>query len=156
MSICLFDTFWSVGVILLPLIAYIDPNYSSIFLMISLPTILLIALWFLIPESPRWLLRKGHIDSAYEVLLNVVSTNETQHNVTSELRQRLCDQAVSNSKEPPPSGWLALWKGPRIVICIIALHIAWAIYVTNFYGLLLNVRVFGREYLSLNTVILGK
>lgn len=37
----------------------------------------------------------------------------------------------------------------------LALHTAWAVDVTNYNGMLLNIRVFGREYLIINTVVCG-
>ncbi|XP_037033782.1 organic cation transporter protein-like isoform X2 [Bradysia coprophila] len=154
-AICLFESFWSIGVILLPLIAYIDPNWSSIFFMISLPTLLYIPLWFLIPDSPTWYLKKHQVDKAEDIIREGVQTNNTQHLLPNDLRQRLLDQMASNSKEPLVTEWCSLWKGRRTVLHLVALHIAWCVCVTNYNGLLLNVKAFGRDYLSENTIALG-
>lgn len=155
-AVCLFENFWSVGVILLPLIAFINPNWSSIFLMISLPTILYIPIWWLIPDTPRWFLRKGQIDAAAEIIEYAVSINKTKHMMMPDLRQHLNNLVTSSLKEQPPAKWNSLWTDRRIVLQIIAIHIAWAVYVTNYNGMLLNVKAFGREHLSLNTILLGE
>lgn len=155
-SICLFENFWSVGVILLPLIAFIDPNWSSISLMISLPTILYIPLWWLIPDTPRWFLRKGQIEKAAEIIKYAVSVNNTKPMLMSELRQHLSNHVELFAKESPPADWHSLWTDRRNVLQIIAIHMAWAVYVTNYNGMLLNVKAFGREHLSLNTILFGE
>lgn len=154
-AICLFETFWSIGVILLPLIAYINPNWSSIFLMISLPTVLYIPLWFLIPDSPTWFLKNNRVDEAEQIIRKGVKTNNKQHLLPDDLRQRLLAQMTSNSKEPLVTEWCSLWKERRTVFHMLALHIAWSVCVTNFNGMLLNAKAFGREYLPENTIALG-
>lgn len=123
--------------------------------MISLPTTLYIPLWRFIPDTPRWFLRKGQIDAAVEIIQNAISVNSKEDVTSSELRQRLMNHTES-SKEPPPAEWHTLWKDRRTLLQMIAIHIAWAVYVTNYNGMLLNVKAFGREYLSLNTIALGK
>ncbi|KAG4075944.1 hypothetical protein HA402_003770 [Bradysia odoriphaga] len=154
-AICLFESFWSIGVILLPMIAYIDPNWSSIFFMISLPTVLYIPLWFLIPDSPTWYLKKNRVDKAEDIIRKGARTNNTQHLLPNDLRQRLLAQMTSNSKEPLVTEWCSLWLGRRTVLQMLALHIAWCVCVTNYNGLLLNVKAFGRDYLSENTIALA-
>ena len=44
------------------------------FALLALP---LIMFYFLVPESPRWLLEKGKTDEAREVLLNIAKVNKT-------------------------------------------------------------------------------
>lgn len=123
--------------------------------MISLPTIFYIPIWWLIPDSPRWFLSKGRVDEAVSIIEHAVSVNNSKISVP-ELRQRLINHIGLSSKEAPPAKWHSLWNDRRVVLQIIAIHIAWAVYVTNYNGMLLNVKAFGREYLSLNTVALGE
>lgn len=154
---CFYEIFWSIGVILLPGIAYIDPNWSSISLMITLPTILYIAVWWFIPDTPRWFLAKGQVDEAMDIIKYAVSVNNTKHVMSeAEIRKRLIDHVASSEKQPAPAKWSSLWNDRRTVVSILAIHISWAIYVTNYNGMLLNVKAFGREYLSLNTIALGE
>lgn len=156
-SICFFECFWSIGIILLPAIAYIDPNWSSIFLMISLPTLLYIPIWWLIPDTPRWFLSKGRIDEAVRIVEYAITVNNTKHRLSApEIRQHLTKHVGFISKEEAPAKWHSLWNDRRDVIQIIAVHIAWAVFVTNYNGMLLNVKAFGREYLSVNTISLGE
>lgn len=154
-SICLFEILWSIGIILLPAIAFIDPNWYNIFLTISLPTAVYIPIWFFIPDTPRWFLRKGRIDTAIEIIRNAISVNNNDRAIPTDLRQRLVNY-IESSKEPSPAKWLSLWEDRRKLGQIVAIHIAWAMYVTNYNGMLLNVKAFGREHLGLNTMAFGK
>lgn len=123
--------------------------------MISLPTIFYIPIWWLIPDTPRWFLSKGRIDEAVEIMEYAASVNNRKISLP-ELRQRLINQGALSAKETPPAQWHSLWNDRRVVLQITAIHIAWAVYVTNYNGMLLNVKAFGREHLSLNTVALGE
>lgn len=123
--------------------------------MISLPTVLYVPLWYLIPDSPTWFLKKNQVDKAEDIIRKAAQTNNTQHLLTNDLRQRLLDQMVSSSKEPLVTEWRSLWQGRRTIFHMLALHVAWCVCVTNYNGMLLNVKAFGRDYLSENTIALG-
>lgn len=153
--ICLFETFWGIGIILLPAVAHFFPRWTSIYMVISLPTLAYIILWKGIPDSPRWHLKRGRIDEAKDILLEGASINERNAFILPRLDLRLREQAAATLKEPAPLGWWSLWNNRENVIIMIALHIAWAVYVTNYNGMLLNIRAFGREYLEVNTVAAG-
>lgn len=123
--------------------------------MISLPTILYIPICWLIPDAPRWFLGKGQVGEAVRIIERGVSANNTKISET-EIRQRLIKHLESISKVAPPAKWHSLWNDRQKVIQIVAIHVAWAVYVTNYNGMLLNVKAFGREHLSLNTIALGE
>lgn len=141
---------------MLPGVSYLFPNWTNMYLAISLPTCAYIILWFWIPNSPRWLLRKGLIEDTRTVLIQSLKTNDREHLLPVDLNERLNIQSTILLNETKPVGWLSLWDTPKSIIYMIALHIAWAIYVTNFNGMLLNVRAFGRDYLTVNTIVTGK
>ena len=65
----------ALGFTTLPAMAYLLPNWTHLQLAITLPTLAFIAVAFLIPESPRWLLTKGRMEEAEETLKNAVKSN---------------------------------------------------------------------------------
>lgn len=156
--ICLFESFWGIGVIILPVIAYLMPSWSwsGIYLAISLPTIAYAFAWLWLTDSPQWLLKHGQIDEAKTYLLQAIDENKcpTPQSITN-LDALLKGEAVKLQKQPKPSNWWSLWCNRRQCILTLALHIAWAVDVTNYNGMLLNIRVFGREYLLWNTALSG-
>uniref|UniRef100_H3AUH5 Solute carrier family 22 member 21 n=1 Tax=Latimeria chalumnae TaxID=7897 RepID=H3AUH5_LATCH len=64
--------FYSFGYMLLALFAYFIRGWRMLLLTISLPGLLLIPLWWFIPESPRWLLSQGKIERA-EALIQMAA-----------------------------------------------------------------------------------
>lgn len=156
--ICLFESFWGIGVILLPLIAYMIPSWSwsSIYLAISLPTILYAFTWIWLADSPQWLLKHGQIDEAKKYIVEAIETNKRHTPQTINNLNILLDGAAAQlQKQPQPANWWSLWRNRQQVILTLALHVAWAVDVTNYNGMLLNIRVFGRDYLTWNTAICG-
>lgn len=62
---------------------------------------------------------------------------------------------IHSLAEPPPAGWWSIWKGPRAKCNMVAVHLAWSIYIVVYYGMLLNIRAFSRDHLEINTAIAG-
>lgn len=151
----MFETFWGIGVILLPLIAHYFSSWTSIYLVISLPTAIYIILWNWIPDSPRWLIKHGKIDDVKEILLNAAKLNHRMNFVPNNLDYYLNDQWAASENEPTSLGWWSLWKSKKSTVTMLALHTAWAVYVTNYNGMLLNIRAFGRNYIDANTIAAG-
>lgn len=165
--LCYFESFWSIGVIMLPSIAYKFQTFQNIYLAITIPTCLYVLLWHWIPDSPRWLLAKGLIKETKQILYQSIEFNGRRHLIPNDLDDRLHHQLILNSNQiesgrdvrgggaPQIGGWLSLWKGKKNIIYLLAAHIAWAVCVTNFNGMLLNTRNFGAEYLYGNVILMG-
>lgn len=131
-------------------------SWTSIYLAISLPTTFYCILWHWIPDSPRWLLKHGYVDEAKAVLLESIAANNRKYIIPVDFDDRLKQRSNEMEKEPVPLGWWSLWVGPKAIVTMIAVHTAWAIYVTNYNGMLLNIRAFGRDYIYVNTMVAGE
>ncbi|GAB6029326.1 hypothetical protein CHUAL_005093 [Chamberlinius hualienensis] len=59
---------FSLGFMLLPLLAYFVRDWFQLQLIISVPCVLLLSYFWLLPESPRWLLAQGRVRESLEVL----------------------------------------------------------------------------------------
>lgn len=57
--------------------------------------------------------------------------------------------------DPPQARWCELWDGNPSKIYILSIHFAWSVYVLNFNCVVLNIRAYGRDHLSINTVAIG-
>lgn len=155
--ICLFETFWGVGIVLLPIVAIGMPywEWKSIYMGISLPTIVYVFVWFLIPDSPKWLIGHNKLSAAKTQLIDAMRVNNRTDELPSNIDSFLQLEAAAAAKAPKPDNWPSLWSSKKQVVLMIALHIAWAVDVTNYNGMLLNIRVFGRDYLIINTIVCG-
>ncbi|XP_059610465.1 organic cation transporter protein isoform X1 [Phlebotomus argentipes] len=151
----MFEQFWSIGVILLPGMASFVNNWSQLYMAISFPTFLLVILHRWIPDSPRWLIARNRITEAKAILEEAVRINGKQNALPRDLEHLLQVQAASCLEGPPPPNWWSLWEGHRAKRHMISIHLIWSIYIVTYYGMLLNIRVFGREHLEANTIVAG-
>lgn len=150
----MFEQFWSVGIMLLPAIASYWSSWTYLYMAISYPTIILIFLYPLIPNSPRWLIQRGRVQEAKEVLLNAARINGKTDFSEAELEKQLQIQAAAMLEVPPEPSYWEMWRGQAKNLT--AVHLSWAITIVTYYGFLLNIRNFGREYLEENTIICGE
>ncbi|CAN7989799.1 unnamed protein product, partial [Ixodes pacificus] len=63
------------SLLLLPLVAYNLNNWSSLQLIAGLSAIMMIPFWFILQESPRWLLTKGRLEDAEATMVKVLKIN---------------------------------------------------------------------------------
>lgn len=155
-AICLFEQFWSIGVMLLPIMASFWSSWTQLYSAISLPTILLIFTLKWIPESPRWLIKKGRVQEAKEVLIQAAEMNGNISEIDQiELEKKLEVQSAAVMNEPKEPSWWSLWENKKVKKNLILCHLIWSIYIIIYYGMLLNIRPFGRDYLKINTAIAG-
>ncbi|XP_070830884.1 organic cation/carnitine transporter 2-like [Chaetodon trifascialis] len=66
---------YGIGYALLPLLAYFIRGWRMLLVASAIPSILNISMWWVIPESPRWLLQKGRVEEAELVIRNAAKKN---------------------------------------------------------------------------------
>ncbi|XP_058464629.1 solute carrier family 22 member 21 [Malaya genurostris] len=154
-SLCLFEQFWSIGVMFLPVVAGFWTSWSYLYLAISLPTFVLIFLHRWIPDSPRWLLQQGRIREAKVVLEESIKLNRSLHQIPYNFSEQLNQIAENMKSEPRPDPWWTIWENRGSRKNLVLVHLAWSLFIVVYYGMLLNVRSFGRDYLKNNTALAG-
>ena len=66
---------YTIGGLLVALVSYVFPHWSHMLLVMNLPFILRLLLWFFIPESPRWLLNDRQAEKATEIVVKIARAN---------------------------------------------------------------------------------
>uniref|UniRef100_A0A8C2WWN7 Solute carrier family 22 member 3 n=1 Tax=Cyclopterus lumpus TaxID=8103 RepID=A0A8C2WWN7_CYCLU len=72
----LFQVFFSVGVLILPLLAYFVTDWRWLQVVITLPYILFLSYYWFIPESPRWLISQNKSSKALEITEAMAKENK--------------------------------------------------------------------------------
>uniref|UniRef100_A0A667WQZ3 Major facilitator superfamily (MFS) profile domain-containing protein n=1 Tax=Myripristis murdjan TaxID=586833 RepID=A0A667WQZ3_9TELE len=67
--------FFAIGYACLPLFAYLIQGWRMLLVVSAIPGLLYIPVWWVIPESPRWLLQRGRVADAERVIRNAAKKN---------------------------------------------------------------------------------
>ncbi|CAO2628727.1 Solute carrier family 22 member 3, partial [Lemmus lemmus] len=130
--------FFTLGIILLPGIAYFTPSWQGIQLAISLPSFLFLLYYWVVPESPRWLITRKQGEKALKILRRVAKCNGKYLSPNySEVMLLITNEEVSN-----PS-FLDLVRTPQMRKCTLILMFAWFTSAVVYQGLVMRLGIVG-------------
>ncbi|XP_070506359.1 organic cation transporter protein-like [Chironomus tepperi] len=160
MSGVVLNYFYSVGEALVGIIAWIDGDWRNLQFWVSIPPILFIFYYWLIPESARWLLakhrnrkafkiiRKAAEDNKKEISQNILDRFNENNSNDDEREKNLCDEST-NVDEEGAKVYLKLIKSRVLLIRCLILFFVWGTNAFVYYGLSLNsVNLSGNIYLN--------
>ncbi|XP_076466443.1 organic cation transporter protein-like [Babylonia areolata] len=125
------EMFWSCGVMLLGGVAYVVRDWTQLQMIVSFPVLLLFLYWWLIPESPRWLLARGRDEEAEAIIRHAARVNGVQ----------LPEKVFDNKTFDEVSGQERFWHifgSPVLIVRTAILCLNWLVCSMVFYGLSLN------------------
>ncbi|XP_075059372.1 solute carrier family 22 member 3 [Mixophyes fleayi] len=126
--------FFTLGVMLIPGIAYLIPTWQGIQLAISLPNFLFLLYYWFIPESPRWLLIRKKKDKAMHIMGDIAKHNGRY------LTPNYCQITVSDEDVVNPS-CMDLVRTPQMRKCTIILMYAWFTSAVIYQGLVMRLGI---------------
>lgn len=131
MTSVLFHIPFNLGHLTLPLFAYFLRNWHSLQLAISLPSILLISYYWLVPESPRWLFAVGRVDEAVGVLKTAARRN---HLPTDDIEKNLLTMKKSSTSSSSNGNIWDLLRTPNMRTKTLAMWFNWFVCGLAFFG----------------------
>ncbi|XP_050302728.1 carcinine transporter isoform X2 [Anthonomus grandis grandis] len=135
--------FYTVGLIMLSGITYLVRDWKYLSLLTSLPFVLYYLYWFVLPESPRWLLAKGKFEEASTILESLAKTNgkELPTSFKQQLKQKMMNRRTSSEEEAlnKNQGLTDLCATPNMRLKTILITLNWfannMVYVgLSYYG----------------------
>ncbi|XP_055384813.1 organic cation transporter protein-like [Condylostylus longicornis] len=128
-------------------IAYLTQDFQKLQLCIGIPGIFLCFLFFIIPESPRWLLCKGRVQEVKEIVKKTADFNGI---ILPDNYEKMLVPPVQEDSED----FVNLFRSKylrRITICFLCI---WFTMNLVYYGLILNMNTFGGN-VYLNSALAG-
>ncbi|KAH0949144.1 hypothetical protein HN011_011727 [Eciton burchellii] len=121
-------TFYTLGLCMLAGVTYLIRDWRTLAIITSAPFLIYFFYWWFLPESPRWLLMKGRLSEANDILEILARVNGKKLPVlfSQKLRQRMTMSRSKSEEERLRNGpgVLSLFKTPnmRLKTCLITLN----------------------------------
>ncbi|XP_067669707.1 organic cation transporter protein-like [Haliotis asinina] len=138
-SLCSGMPFWSVGVCLFALTAWLTPDWSNLHIICGVIHIPFLCGWFYTPESIRWLAVKNRLEEAEAVVLKVCQYNKRpkpEHTlgilklVADEERRLALDKKYT---------YIDIYRGVKMCRMSLLIQFQWACLALIYYGILFGV-----------------
>ncbi|KAK7912917.1 hypothetical protein WMY93_013128 [Mugilogobius chulae] len=138
---------WSLGMILLPLIAYFVNDWRN--LIVATTSQLFVAMIFCgkvqkvwVPESARWLISNGQVKRAH-YYLNMCATVNHREEFMSDINPEVLAKVIIVEDENRKYSYLDLVRTPRLRRLALFTGIIWFGLASTYYGISLNIDDFG-------------
>ncbi|XP_051967545.1 solute carrier family 22 member 7a [Xyrauchen texanus] len=133
---------WSVGNMLLALLAYLIRDWRHLILVVTSPCLVGIIAWWWIPESARWLLANGKVEEAQKYLLQCAKMNG-KYSYTDKLNIETLKKITIPEVTNKNHSYLDLVKTPKLRKIVICSGIFWFAVAFTYYGISFNITGFG-------------
>ncbi|GIY11337.1 solute carrier family 22 member 3 [Caerostris darwini] len=149
------DLAWIAGALCLPAIAWLLRNWFWMQIVITLPSIVLLACFWLIPESPRWLLAHEKADEAMKILTEAANKNGLDPVITNfELKEAISKSIKANENDDKSVNILQLFK-PELRKRTCVIWFVWCVTTFMYYGISYNTNEFvGNPFINFTLYIL--
>ncbi|XP_035212350.1 organic cation transporter protein-like isoform X2 [Stegodyphus dumicola] len=140
---------WHIGYVLLPLIAWWLKNWFYLQLFMTIPCALFFLYYWIVPESPRWLLSKGKLDKAIPILELAAKMNKKDVKDLETQAKKICFLENEEGNKASKASVLDLLRTPNLRMKTLILYFVWMTIAFTYYGLSLNTNALqGNDYLN--------
>ncbi|XP_013149716.1 PREDICTED: organic cation transporter protein-like isoform X1 [Papilio polytes] len=123
---------FNLGHLTLPLFGYFLRDWNTFQLAISLPSVLFLSYYFLLPESPRWLITAGKAKEAAVIMETAAKRNGLPTDEIETTTQKI--SAGLNNADEEHASFLALFRTPKLRARTIAICFNWFVCGLCFFG----------------------
>ncbi|KAM4633303.1 solute carrier family 22 member 2-like [Polymixia lowei] len=132
----LYQMFFSVGILLLPLLAYYISDWRWLQVVITVPYLVFLSYYWFIPESPRWLLSQNN--SAKAVEITEAMAKENKKILSKNIESLKDDNADSNT-----ASFMDLIRTPKMRKHTLILSFNWFTSAVVYQGLIMRLGILG-------------
>ncbi|XP_060551325.1 organic cation transporter protein-like [Ruditapes philippinarum] len=141
------EYFFAIGLLILAGVAYLLRDWKYIEMAVAFPNILYLSYYWIVPESPRWLLSQGRFVEAEEIMRKAAEVNK------ASLPDKIFDKDSIDLTAPKGKLW-HLFSTRVMFIRTLVIFFNWMVVSMVYYGLSLNTGNLGGNF-YLNFTISG-
>uniref|UniRef100_A0A8C2IUE2 Solute carrier family 22 member 3 n=1 Tax=Cyprinus carpio TaxID=7962 RepID=A0A8C2IUE2_CYPCA len=127
-----YQMFFSLGILILPLLAYFIPNWRWLQVVFTIPYICFLTYYWFIPESPRWLLSQNKRIEALEITKAIAKENKKTLSKNIEVEESI--STVS---------FMDLFKTSKLRKFTFILSFNWFTSAVVYQGLIMRLGILG-------------
>ncbi|XP_015429016.1 PREDICTED: organic cation transporter protein-like [Dufourea novaeangliae] len=132
----LFHIPFLLGHLMNPLISYLTRTWDGFQMAVSIPSIFLLSYYWIIPESPRWLLATGKLSRAEKILIKAADRNKIPiENVKKAIETYECSARIRQKQNEEKYNITHLFRTPNLRFKTICICINWFVCGSCFFGL---------------------
>lgn len=137
---------WSTGFVLLPGIAWMIRDWFWLQLALTVPCVALLSLWWLVPESPRWLITQGKWEKAQEIMTHIAKKNGKEVNDMEGSLKKLYNKSMkAQGTEAETGNIFDLLRTPGLRMKTLNVYFNWFVNSFIYYGLSYNTGNLGGD-----------
>lgn len=128
---CLFQIPFIIGHISVPVFAYYFRRWSSYTLALAVPPLIYLGYFFLLSESPRWLVSVGKVEEATRIVKKAALINNLPTAKIEDTLKKLAEEITSTEVQKP--NYSDLFRKPLLVQSVSCCAI-WLVTGVTFFG----------------------
>ncbi|KAG8177111.1 hypothetical protein JTE90_015255 [Oedothorax gibbosus] len=145
-------TSWTLGLCLLPLLAYLARSWIKLSIVTSVTSAALLLYWKVLPESPSWLISQERYEEAAEIMVKISKANGKKAHEGGQLLEKIKrfgeKEKAKNSGEVKQS-LLDFFRYPTLRKRFLLVTFCWIGNSIPYFGLQFNVRnLAGNEFFN--------
>ncbi|XP_046553875.1 organic cation transporter protein-like [Haliotis rubra] len=146
------QVFFAVGMTILSGAAYLIRDWHTLELAMAVPVGIFLVYWWVIPESPRWLMNEFRDDEAEVIIRRAADVNKVK--LPDKLFEKQTTE-IETYDEKPKGNFFHLFTNPVMCIRTLIIFFNWLVVSMVYYGLSLNTDNLGAGSLHLNFLLVG-
>ncbi|KAK6636636.1 hypothetical protein RUM43_010298 [Polyplax serrata] len=131
---------------IMAIMAYFLRDWRNLTFTMSVISLSFLSYWWMIPESPRWLLAMGENDRAAQILSKAAKTNGSKSKDFASILTSLNDTTLAK-KEPPSKSppFFRLFRTPRLRRTTLTLFFNWFVAGLSVFGFSQYISFIGKN-----------
>lgn len=157
---CCYGLIFSIGVVLLPVVAFYLPDWRVIMLIACVSRLIAVPYYWLIPESWKWLRAKNKEATGEEMI--ELKTQDSENTIQATIQKteevlnedkNLQNKKNSNSQAQNEAGFSAIFTHPEARKRLLLICICWMLQTYSYYGMNINATNISSDHIYRNTIL---